>query len=238
MGRVQRRSVVFSPQAHLSWLWLPVQSTNCTIITITIPISNTIIANILDPTKPFDQKPSKRCVYCWRNFCPLDFVPHDLIAIYNRSEKVVSFYWDRIYPTIVEMSWASRRWVISWKCTLMMNHMGFVGAVSCCLGGVWGSGFWFGYKWRRWGLGVFLVLIWVEEEVGVAVGGWQMGLWNNRPQLSPPTCRSSVPHPDQRQFIEIKGIQAVWHSILRCSNIDFKYTEASKSLCNAIMHKW
>ena len=49
--------------------------------------------------------------------------------------------------------------------------MGFVGAVSCCLGGVWGSGFWFGYEWRRWGLGVFLVLIWVEEEVGVAVGG-------------------------------------------------------------------
>ena len=53
----------------------------------------------------------------------------------------------------------------------MMNHMGFVGAVSCCLGGVWGSRFWFGYEWRRWELGVFLVLIWVEEEAGVAVGG-------------------------------------------------------------------
>ena len=69
--------------------------------------------NILDPTKPLDQKPSKRCVYCWRNFCPLDFVPHDLIAIYNRSKKVVSFSWDRIYPTIVKMSWAFRCRVIS-----------------------------------------------------------------------------------------------------------------------------
>ena len=39
-----------------------------------------------------------------------------------------------------------------------------------------GFWFWFGYEWRRWRLGVFWVLIWVEggpplEEVGVAVGG-------------------------------------------------------------------
>ena len=38
-------------------------------------------------------------------------------------------------------------------------------------GGCLGFWFWFGYEWRRWGLGVFWVLIWVEEEVGVAVGG-------------------------------------------------------------------
>ena len=72
----------------------------------------------------------------------------------------------------------------------MMNHMGFVGAVSCCLGGVWGSGFWFGYEWRRW-VGVGGVL--GSDMGGGGGGGCGWGVTDGLVEQSPSTVSSNLP---------------------------------------------